>query len=65
MKVILTTRDGGFVHESTIPPMTPPPEVIVWGTRVFVYRLEGSIGRASISEPLPLTYVEGVIWTIV
>lgn len=36
MTVKLFTRDGGFVHEAAIPPFNPPPEVIGWGSRVFV-----------------------------
>lgn len=36
MKVELLTRDHGFVTRGEIPPFQPPPEVVTWGTRVFV-----------------------------
>ncbi len=32
----LTTSDGGFVEDVTIPPFQKLPEIIVWGERHFV-----------------------------
>jgi hypothetical protein len=63
MKVQLETRDGGFVHAVEIPPMSPPPEVISWGTRVFVHRYAHTSGSQQVFEPE--IYVEGLLWPIV
>lgn len=36
MRVRLYTRDGGYVTTAHIPPFDPAPEVILFGSRVFV-----------------------------
>lgn len=41
-KVILYTREYEFVVSGWIPTFTIPPDVIVWGDRVFRY--DGSTG---------------------
>lgn len=38
MKVRLLTAAGEFVHEALILPFLIAPEVILWGSRIFVYR---------------------------
>lgn len=35
--VRLITNDGGFVVSGKVPPFDAPPDVIVWGQRVFTY----------------------------
>jgi hypothetical protein len=45
----LLTRNGGAVVTVLVPPMTPPPEVIAWGSRLFVRTSEGE-------------YREGIAW---
>lgn len=35
MKITLKSREGQFVAQAEIPPFNTPPEVIVWGDRVF------------------------------
>ena len=35
--VKLTTKFGEFVTNVQVPPMQPMPEVIGWGSRIFVY----------------------------
>lgn len=41
VKIRLLTRQADFVVSVFIPPFDPPPEVIVWGSRVFARRPEG------------------------
>jgi len=36
-KVRLLTKDGGFVTSGMIPAFNDPPDVIVWGSRIFQY----------------------------
>jgi len=36
IKVILHTREGQYVTEVLVPEFNPMPEVIIWGSRVFV-----------------------------
>lgn len=36
MKIKLFTRDGGFVRDAEIPPFVLMPEVMLWGSRIFV-----------------------------
>jgi hypothetical protein len=35
LKVKLLTASGEFVFEHDLPPFDKPPEVIIWGSRVF------------------------------
>jgi hypothetical protein len=48
----LLTRDRGYVATVLVPPMTPPPEAIAWGSRFFVRRGNGE-------------YREGIVWVAV
>lgn len=41
MVLNLYTRDGAFVVTVTTLPWKTPPEVLVWGERVFVLRGDG------------------------
>lgn len=59
MKIMLITRDGGFVRDGDIPPYQPPPEVITWGTRVFVRAI-----MPTPSSDAPVTYVEGLMYSL-
>ena len=63
MKLKLMTRDGGFVRDGEIPPFTPPPEVITWGSRVFVHEHAHRPGAVPLTD-VPLTYVEGMAYPI-
>lgn len=36
-KVRLMTKDGGFVTGGEVPLFDEPPDVVVWGERVFTY----------------------------
>lgn len=47
VEVELLTRDKQFVTKVAIPRMVPPPEVVMWGTRLFVNS--------------PAGYVEGIM----
>lgn len=70
MKIKLITRDGGFVRDAEIPPFTPPPEVVTWGTRVFVHGLAHHPDalkrghRDDSPSPLPLAYIEGLMYPL-
>lgn len=39
-RVRLETKEGVFVHDPLIPTFTPPPAVIMWGQRVFLWHVE-------------------------
>lgn len=56
MKVPLKTRFGDHVCTVTVPPMTPAPEVIMWGQRIFIRQGEDKDPNA-IPE-----YREGLAW---
>lgn len=38
VKVRLVTREGELASEVEIPPFKVPPEIIIWGSRAFVWR---------------------------
>ena len=57
MEIHLETRDGRFVSYATIPPMTPPPEMVLWGERTFVQ-------TATHDEHVCQIYREGITWFI-
>lgn len=38
-RVILQTKDGGYVTGGKIPPFNEPPDVLLWGDRVFQYNV--------------------------
>jgi hypothetical protein len=63
MRVQLETRDRGFVHAAEIPPFVPPPEVISWGTRIFVHSRVHAPVDSDLSEPE--IYIEGLLWPLV
>lgn len=52
----LLTPDGGFVVRVQLPPFVKPPEVVQWGSRVFVQGYGFSWDDA---EP---AFVEGMLW---
>jgi len=58
MRIELRTRDGGIVHDAEIPPFEPPPEVVSWGTRIFVHQGNDTDGG-------PEQYREGLLWPLV
>lgn len=63
MMVRLVTRDGGFVHETEIPPFNIYPDVIFWGTRTF--RLNDA-GRLEPTNRLDVAqYVEAFSYSLV
>jgi hypothetical protein len=35
MEVELRTKDGGLVTRAVLPPFDPPPDVLLWGARIF------------------------------
>jgi hypothetical protein len=37
MKVRLEASNSGFAYSTEIPPFDKPPDVLMWGTRVFRY----------------------------
>ena len=37
-QVELLTTDGRFVTNGTIPPFDVPPDVIIWGDRIFQHK---------------------------
>jgi hypothetical protein len=45
----LLTADGGYVTRVRLPLFNPPPEIVRWGERYFVRRLNGE-------------YHEGMVW---
>jgi len=57
------TRDGGFVRDGEVPPMTPLPEVITWGSRVFVHCLAHRPEARNLSE-LPAEYIESMAFSL-
>lgn len=40
-KITLYTASGNFVHTCHIPAFLPPPEVILWGIRIFRFQDAG------------------------
>jgi hypothetical protein len=42
--VVKAVEAEGLVHEATIPPFQTPPDVILWGSRVFRFlRLDNGV----------------------
>ena len=52
--VELHTREGGYVTTIEVPPFTKPPEVIIWGLRVFVLDQEAGKYREAFAYVVPL-----------
>ena len=48
--VLLYTKDGGFVVSGKIPAFNVPPDVIVWGDRIFQYSATTDEGTDSYVE---------------
>jgi len=59
MKIQLLTRDHGFVRDGEIPPFRPAPEVITWGSRVFVHD-----ETANVEDPEVEVYIEGLAYPL-
>jgi len=59
MKIQLLTAAGELVHEAAILPFLIAPEVILWGTRVFVFR--GSVER----DETVWRYHEGLLYPLI
>lgn len=55
-KAKLYTREGRFVADVDMPPFNPPADVVVWGTRHFVFRRRGEGGDTYDD------YFEGMAW---
>lgn len=53
-KVELTIRDGGLVAVVEIPKFDPRAEVIVWGTRYFVYTDDPHVYREAYTAWAPV-----------
>lgn len=53
----LYTRDGHFVTGVHVPTFDPPPEVIAWGSRVFVRCADGLYREGMpfvvVTDPVP------------
>jgi hypothetical protein len=64
MKVKLVTRDNAFVRDGDIPPFQPPPEVITWGSRVFVHGLAHRPDAKNNTSGLPEVYFEGLAYPL-
>jgi len=45
MEVELITESGGLVGRFDIPPFQIPPEVLIWGARVFKWVGDGTVYR--------------------
>lgn len=61
MRIRLTTRDHQLVREGELPRYQPPPEVITWGSRVFVNVLAFHPTNANDE---PVVYIEGLLYTL-
>ena len=57
--VKLFAKGGGFVANVTIPPFNEPPDILLWGTRCFVY----DDAATKDAEP-PLHYTEAFYYAI-
>ena len=60
-KIRLLTRDGKLVGYAEIPWFKPPPDVLLWGERVFTV---SSVSPAQ-GDPHDFTYVEAFMFAIV
>lgn len=58
MNIKLFTRDGGFVTDAVIPRFDPPPEVILWGNRMFIAPHVDAAVRALEVNAGILAYIE-------
>jgi hypothetical protein len=53
LQVELRTSDGGLVVRAVLPPFDPPPDVLLWGARVFRYDRDGRYLEAFAFAVLP------------
>lgn len=62
MRVTLYVANGqGFpVHETNVPKFAKPPEVLIWGGRVFSYHAT----RYTFAEPVAAVYYEVFAFTL-
>ena len=60
MRITLKTKNGGFVRTAEIPPFALPPEIIMWGARMFV-RDAAQLGDAD----APVEYLEGLMYPLI
>lgn len=56
-----TPDDEAFVSYATIPVMEPPPEIVLWGERMFVKSDES---RGLPDGRLCPVYREGIMWRV-
>lgn len=64
MTIRLLTAAGGFVSEAVVPDFTPPPEVIVWGARVFIAPVPEELLRLLTHERADMAYVEAFAYVL-
>ena len=65
MIVKLFTQSGGFVHEAMAPDFKVPPDVILWGSRMFVAPAVDHEVREKELQAGELAYVEASAYAIV
>jgi hypothetical protein len=58
MTVELFTREGGFVARGRLPVFHFPPDVILWGTRVFIKPTVRVSGATAYVEARPARLVD-------
>ena len=61
MKAKLLTRDGDLVHEFDLPPFQLLPEVMFWGSRVFILREPFTQSSSKKTAP---DYFEACCWSV-
>lgn len=55
-RVRLITGMNAFVATVVIPRFTPPADVLIWGDRCFIFRVEDKYGQK--------VYREGMMWPV-
>lgn len=66
--VRLFSRDGGAVTDLAISPFNEPPEILIWGSRVFLRPHPDLYGHRHVRD-LPVEdkvtfYVESWVWQV-
>lgn len=64
MKIRLFTQDGGFVTEAVVPLFAPAPDVILWGTRVFISPAVDHVVRQSEWAAGDMAFVEAFAYAL-
>lgn len=59
MKAKLCTSEGELVTEVEMPPFAGPPDVVIWGQRVFVFIDEGEAW-----DEVGIIYSEAFTWFV-